>query len=152
MSAIPFGFVGAVLGHLLLGLPLSMMSVFGIVALSGVVVNASLVLVDFVNRRRAEGASAVEAVLDAARARFRPVVLTSLTTFVGLIPIMLEGSPQAQFIIPMAVSLGFGVVISTAVTLVLVPCTYLLLDDLYQRGPELGEVAADARPRSPITS
>ena len=131
MSAIPFGLVGAVLGHVLLGLPLSMMSLFGFVALSGVVVNASLVLVDFVNRRRAEGASAAEAVLDAGRARFRPVVLTSLTTFAGLIPIMLERSNQAQFIIPMAVSLGFGVIFSTSVTLLLVPCGYLLLEDLH---------------------
>ena len=149
MSAIPFGLVGAVLGHVLLGLPLSMMSIFGFVALSGVVVNASLVLIDFVNRRRADGASATEAALDASRARFRPVVLTSLTTFAGLIPIMLERSSQAQFIIPMAVSLGFGVIFSTAVTLLLVPCGYLLLDDLYRPSPKLRAMPANGRVAEP---
>ena len=128
MSAIPFGLVGAIGGHLLLGFQLSMLSLFGMVALSGVVVNSSLVYVDFINRRRDEGVPLVQAVRDAASARFRPVVLTSATTFVGLSPLMLERSAQAQFVIPMAVALAFGVVFSTLITLVLVPCGYVVLE------------------------
>ncbi|MFQ5418531.1 MAG: efflux RND transporter permease subunit, partial [Myxococcota bacterium] len=130
MSAIPFGLVGALIGHALLGHQLSMLSLFGMVALSGVVVNSSLVLVDFINRRRAAGASARDAAIEAAIARFRPVFLTALTTFAGLTPIMLERSAQAAFIIPMAISLAFGVLFATAITLVIVPCTYVILEDL----------------------
>ncbi|MBW2232130.1 MAG: efflux RND transporter permease subunit [Deltaproteobacteria bacterium] len=128
MSAIPFGLVGAIGGHLLLGFQLSMLSLFGMVALSGVVVNSSLVYVDFINRRRDEGVPLAQAVCDAAGARFRPVVLTSATTFVGLSPLMLERSAQAQFVIPMAVALAFGIVFSTLITLVLVPCGYVVLE------------------------
>ncbi len=130
MSVIPFGLVGAIGGHLLMGRQLSMMSVMGVVALSGVVVNASLVLVHHVNARRADGADIVSAVALAGVARFRPIVLTSLTTFAGLTPLLLERSMSAQFLIPMAISLAFGVVFSTLITLVLVPCGYLVLDDL----------------------
>ena len=136
MSAIPFGLVGAAWGHVLLGYDFTMYSVLGLVALSGVVVNASLVLVDYVNRRIADGADIREAVRDAARARFRPILLTSLTTFAGLSPLMLETSMQARFMIPMAVSLAFGVLFASFITLFLVPCSYLLLEDflaLFQR-------------------
>jgi len=130
MAVIPFGLVGAVGGHLLMGKSLSMMSVMGVVALSGVVVNASLVLVHAVNARRAAGQAIVEAVVGSGVARFRPIVLTSLTTFAGLTPLLLEKSVSAQFLIPMAISLGFGVAFSTVITLLLVPCGYLVLDDL----------------------
>jgi multidrug efflux pump subunit AcrB len=130
MSVIPFGFVGAIGGHLLLGYNLSFMSVIGIIALSGVVVNSSLVLVDFVNRRRAEGLSVLDAVRGAGVARFRPIVLTALTTFAGLTPLMMERSMQAQFLIPMAVSLAYGVIFATGVTLLVVPCAYLILEDV----------------------
>jgi len=130
MSVIPFGLVGAMAGHLLMGLHFSMMSVFGIVALSGVVVNSSLVLVHYVNARVAEGASGAEAVRQAGIARFRPILLTSLTTFAGLTPLLLERSLSAQFLIPMATSLGFGVLFATVIALFLVPSAYLVLDDL----------------------
>jgi multidrug efflux pump subunit AcrB len=136
MSAIPFGLVGAAWGHVLMGYEFTMYSVLGLVALSGVVVNASLVLVDYVNRRVAEGAGIQEAIRDAATARFRPILLTSLTTFAGLTPLMMETSMQARFMIPMAVSLAFGVLFASFITLFLVPCSYLLLEDflgLFQR-------------------
>jgi len=130
MSVIPFGVVGAILGHMLLGMNLSILSLMGMLALVGVVVNDSLVLVDYVNRRRAEGQSTVDAVRVAGVARFRAVMLTSLTTFAGLAPLIFEKSTQAQFLIPMAVSLGFGILFATFITLVLVPINYLILDDL----------------------
>ncbi|MGI9591068.1 MAG: efflux RND transporter permease subunit [Myxococcota bacterium] len=130
MSVIPFGIVGAVAGHLLTGRTLSFPSIMGIVALSGVVVNASLVLVVKVNRLRGEGRPLREAVVEGAASRFRPIVLTAVTTFVGLTPLMLEGSLQAQILIPMAISLAFGVLFATVITLVVVPCGYLILEDL----------------------
>jgi len=130
MSVIPFGLVGAVGGHILLGMGISMMSVFGVVALSGVVVNSSLVLVHYINSRRAAGANLREAVRDSGTARFRPIVLTSLTTFAGLAPILSEPSVSAQFLIPMATSLGFGVLFATSISLLLVPCIYMILEDL----------------------
>ncbi len=130
MTAIPFGVVGALLGHLLLGQVLSMLSILGVAALAGVVVNDSLVLVDYVNRKRSEGLSISEAARLAGRARFRPILLTSLTTFVGLIPLILEKSVQAQFLVPMAISLAFGVLYSTLITLLFLPCSYLILEDL----------------------
>ena len=130
MSAIPFGLVGAAWGHVLLGYVFTMYSVLGLVALSGVVVNASLVLVDYVNRRVADGASLEQAVLDSARTRFRPILLTSLTTFAGLSPLMLETSMQARFMIPMAISIAFGVLFASAITLFLVPTSYLILEDV----------------------
>ena len=128
MSSIPFGMTGAVLGHIFLGLNLSVLSMMGIVALTGVVVNDSLVMVDFINRYRAEGNSIKDAVLEAGPRRFRPIFLTSLTTFVGLVPLILEKSTQAKFMIPMAVSLSFGVLFATAITLLLVPVSYLTLE------------------------
>jgi multidrug efflux pump subunit AcrB len=103
---------------------------FGIVALSGVVVNDNLVLVVYINRKREEGMALSEAVLQAGVARFRPILLTSLTTFFGLMPLILEKSVQAQFLIPMAISLAFGVLFATAISLLLVPVAYLLLEDL----------------------
>jgi multidrug efflux pump subunit AcrB len=130
MSAIPFGLIGAVLGHLIMGLNLTILSMFGLVALTGVVVNGSLVLVDFINRYRASGHTLHEAIREAGVARFRPIWLTSLTTFAGLFPLILERSVQAQFLIPMAVSLGFGVLFSTLITLLLVPALYLVLEDI----------------------
>ncbi len=130
MAAIPFGLVGAVWGHVILGLNLTILSLFGIVALSGVVVNDSLVMVDFVNRFRERKGSLTDAVRQAGVVRFRPILLTSATTFVGLTPLMLEQSMQARFLIPMAVSLAFGVVFSTFITLMLIPAGYLVLNDL----------------------
>jgi multidrug efflux pump subunit AcrB len=130
MSAIPFGLIGAVLGHIVMGMDLTILSMFGIVALSGVVVNDNLVLVVYINRKREEGMALSEAVLQAGVARFRPILLTSLTTFFGLMPLILEKSVQAQFLIPMAISLAFGVLFATAISLLLVPVAYLLLEDL----------------------
>jgi len=130
MCCIPFGIVGAVTGHVIMGYNLSLMSLFGVVALSGVVVNDSLVLIDFANRRqRDEGASPAIAIQQAGIARFRAILLTTLTTFGGLAPMILETSRQARFMIPMAISLGFGILFATIIVLVLVPCFYLILED-----------------------
>ena len=129
MSVIPFGLAGAIGGHIIMGMSLSMMSIFGMLALAGVVVNDSLVLVDYVNRKRHEGTGIREAVRIAGVARFRAIMLTSMTTFAGLLPIMFEKSTQAQFLIPMAVSLGWGVLLGTFVTLLLVPINYMILED-----------------------
>ena len=133
MSVIPFGSLGAIAGHLLLGKPLTFFSLIGLVALSGVVVNASLMLVHFANRMSDEGVDASEAILAAGAARFRPILLTSLTTFVGLLPLMLETSVPLQALVPMAISLGFGVLFSTVFTLLLVPCEVLIIEDLRRR-------------------
>lgn len=130
MICIPFGIVGAVIGHILLGYSLSLMSLFGIVALSGVVVNDSLVFIDYVNIQRRKGHCAYDAVLEAGTARFRPILLTTLTTFGGLAPMILETSRQAKFLIPMAVSLGFGILFATCITLLLVPSFYLIFEDI----------------------
>lgn len=130
MSVIPFGLIGAVIGHMLLGLSMSIMSVFGLVALAGVVVNDSLIMVDFVNRARAQGVAIKQAVVEAGTQRFRAILLTSLTTFVGLAPIVLERSLQAQIVIPMAVSLAFGILFATVITLVLIPALYVMLEDV----------------------
>ena len=130
LIALPFGIVGALLGHMIMGLTPSYLSIFGMLALAGVVVNDSLVLVDFVNQRKAAGMSLRDAALEAGGKRFRPIILTSITTFVGLLPLMMETSLQAQFLIPMAVSLGFGVVFATVITLFLIPCSLLVAEDL----------------------
>ncbi len=130
MSAIPFGLVGAILGHLLLGMDLTIISMFGIVALAGVVVNDRLVLVDYVNRRRREGLSAEQALRLGGRSRFRPILLTSVTTFLGLTPLLLEKSIQAQFLMPMAVSLAFGVLFATFIALIVLPSADMILEDL----------------------
>jgi multidrug efflux pump subunit AcrB len=133
MSAIPFGLVGAVGGHMLMGFDLSLMSMMGLVALSGVVVNDSLVLIDYVNRTREKGNSAWDSVMAGATRRFRPILLTSLTTFFGLAPMIIETSVQARFLIPMALSLGFGVLFATAIILVFVPAGYLALEDFHSK-------------------
>ena len=130
MSVIPFGFIGAVIGHLIMGHVLSLISLFGLVALSGVLVNDSLVLVDFINRARSQGTPLFEAVLAGGRQRFRAIVLTSVTTVAGLSPILFEKSVQAQFLIPMAISMSFGLMGATVLVLVLVPALYLLLYDV----------------------
>jgi multidrug efflux pump subunit AcrB len=130
MMAIPMGYVGAVGGHVLMGYPLSMISFFGIIALSGVVVNDSLVLIDATNQKRRSGVSAYEAVRWGGTRRLRPILLTSLTTFFGLAPMITETSMQARFLIPMAISLGFGVLFATFVILLMVPALYLIVDDV----------------------
>jgi len=130
MSVIPFGAVGAILGHYIMDTGLMFFSLLGIIALSGVVVNASLVLVDYINRRRREGVELVEAVATAGVVRFRPIILTSVTTFIGLLPMLSRGGdPTTAFIIPMAISLAFGVLFATVITLILVPCLYLIVED-----------------------
>lgn len=129
MVGIPFGIVGAVMGHWVMGYSLSIMSMMGMVALAGVVVNDSLVLIDFANRERRDGAKVLPALLSAGSRRFRPILLTTLTTFGGLAPMIFETSRQARFMIPMALSLGFGILFSTVITLLLVPCLYLIVED-----------------------
>ncbi|RUO60610.1 efflux RND transporter permease subunit [Pseudidiomarina insulisalsae] len=129
MSVIPFGMIGAVIGHWVIGMPISILSLFGIIALAGVVVNDSLVMVDYVNQARRDGVPLRQAVQDAGSARFRAIILTSLTTFFGLLPIVLEKSLQAKMVIPMAISLAFGILFATVITLLLIPCLYLILDD-----------------------
>lgn len=130
MSVIPFGMIGAVMGHWIMGMGLTLMSVLGMLALVGVVVNDSLVLVDYINKQRRQGAALMDAVITAGASRFRPVMLTSITTFIGLMPLLFETQTQAQFLIPMAVSLGFGIIFATFITLLLVPVNYLLVDRL----------------------
>jgi multidrug efflux pump subunit AcrB len=129
MLVIPFSTIGAILGHSILGMTLSMMSILGMLALAGVAVNDSLVLVHWINKKRNEGLSTLDAARTAGAARFRPILLTSLTTFFGLSPLLLEKSTQAQFLIPMAVSLGFGILYATLLSLILIPSAYVILDD-----------------------
>jgi len=131
MSVIPFGIIGAVIGHWLMGYTLTMLSMLGLMALTGVAINDSLVLVDYVNQRhRAAGDSLRRSVERAGVVRFRPVLLTSLTTFFGLLPLLLERSSSAQFLVPMAISLGFGILFATAITLILVPVNIMIGNDL----------------------
>ncbi len=132
MSAIPFGLIGAVIGHIIMGFQLTLLSMFGIVALTGVVVNDSLILIDLINRKRKDTTDAQlkRMVIESAQRRFRPIILTTMTTFFGLIPMILEQSLQAQFLVPMAISLGFGVVFATLITLVLIPTLYVILEDV----------------------
>ncbi|WP_339768188.1 efflux RND transporter permease subunit [uncultured Paraglaciecola sp.] len=130
MSVIPFSLTGAIWGHFIFDIDLSMMSTFGIIAAAGVVINDSLVMTDFVNQQRAMGVRLKDSVINAGCARFRAITLTSITTFAGVLPIMFETSLQAKFVIPMAVALGFSVMYATLVTLVLVPCLYLILEDI----------------------
>jgi len=130
MAAIPFGIVGAVMGHMIMGFNLSILSMFGLVALSGVVVNDSLLLIDKINDNRRNGMLLRDAIVAAGTRRFRPIILTSLTTFFGLTPMILETSVQAQFLVPMAISLGFGILFATGITLLLIPTFYLILEDI----------------------
>ena len=143
MSIIPFGMIGAILGHWIMGMELTIMSLLGMLALIGVIVNDSLVLVDYINKKVGEGMDVMQAVLTSGAARFRPVILTSLTTFIGLIPLLFEQSTQAQFLIPMAVSLGFGILFATLITLILIPVNYLMVEQIktffgYQQSASLG--------------
>jgi len=138
MAAIPFGIIGAIIGHMILGFDLSLISFMGVIALSGVVVNGALIMIDFANRKRqTENMPAFEAIHMAGLRRFRPIILTTLTTFGGLTPIILETSRQAAYLIPMAISLGFGIVFATAIMLVLVPCLYMILEDFHGRAPQV---------------
>ena len=142
MVSIPFGIIGAILGHLIMGYSLSLNSLFGVVALSGVVVNDSLVLIDLANRNTQGGMTPLEAILGAGIQRFRPILLTTVTTFGGLMPMIMETSFQARMMIPMAISLGFGVLFATLITLVLVPSLYLIVDDIagvFGRRKRVGE-------------
>lgn len=134
LIAIPFGTVGAVLGHLLMGYSLSIMSLFGMMALAGVVVNDSLILVDFINRKRGDGEDTLRSVKEAVIQRVRPITLTTVTTFVGLAPMILETSRQARFLIPMALSLGFGILFATLLTLILIPALYMIIEDFMGLG------------------
>ena len=133
MSVIPFGAIGAVIGHIIMGRSISMFSLFGLIALAGVVVNDSLILVDFINKARAKGVEIREAVITAGTARFRAIILTSFTTAAGLLPIMFETNPQAQAIIPTAISIGYGIIFATIITLFLIPALYLLQEDFFRR-------------------
>ena len=125
MLAVPFGAIGALLGHIIMDITPSYLSIFGILALAGVVVNDSLVMVDFINQKIRRGDDLFESVIHSGTRRFRPIFLTSITTFAGLVPILLDRSLQAQFLIPMAVSLAFGILFATAITLYLIPCSYV---------------------------
>jgi multidrug efflux pump subunit AcrB len=130
MMAIPFGLIGAILGHLIMGSEFTIVSIFGIVALSGIVVNDSLILIDFINRAVRSGIKIDEAVIQSGRVRFRPVVLTSVTTVAGLFPLLLERSFQSQFLVPMAISICFGLLAATVLTLLFVPALYLIVRDV----------------------
>ena len=131
MISIPFGIVGSIIGHMLLGYSLSVISIFGMVALTGVVVNDSLVLIDFANTKRRAGQDCFSAIKQSAVQRFRPILLTTLTTFMGLMPMMFETSREAVMMVPMAISLGFGVLFATFITLIIVPSFYVILEDVH---------------------
>ena len=128
LCAVPFGIIGAVIGHIILGFDLSLISIMGVIALSGVVVNDSLIMIDYANRQRKE-MSPFKAIHQAGLRRFRPIMLTTITTFGGLVPIIFERSLQAQYLIPMAISLGFGILFATGIILLLVPSLYMVLED-----------------------
>jgi multidrug efflux pump subunit AcrB len=152
MMAIPFGLIGAVFGHLVMGMEFTIISLFGIVALSGIVVNDSLILIDFINRAERSGVDIETAVVESGKARFRPVLLTSVTTIAGLLPILLERSFQAQFLIPMAISICFGLLAATVLTLLYVPALYLIVRDVrnlvvgrFQRKEDSGPMADGRR-------
>jgi len=132
MSVIPFGFIGAVIGHMVFSVSINILSVFGIIALAGVVVNDSLILVEFANRGRKDNLSLEDAIVSAGKKRFRAILLTTLTTFVGLLPLLFETSAQAQFVIPMALSLSFGILFASTITLVLIPCLYFVVESNHQ--------------------
>jgi len=150
MFAIPFGIIGALVGHLVLGMEVTLWSLVGMIAVSGIVVNDNLVLVDFINRNTERGIPMMESIRQAGAARFRPIILTSLTTFGGLVPLMMETSLQAQFLIPMAISIAFGVMFATLVSLVLVPATYHILVDLNQLARDAALFFSGAR-RGPVS-
>jgi multidrug efflux pump subunit AcrB len=144
LTAVPFGIMGGIFGHLILNWEVSMFSLLGVIACAGVVVNDNLVLIDRINQLRASGHGVMESLLQGGQDRFRPIILTSLTTFIGLLPIMSETSVQAQFLIPMVNSLAFGVLFATGVTLILVPSLYLLGEQVRNRLFTRDNVAAEA--------
>ncbi len=154
MAAIPFGVVGAVLGHMLMGMSLSMISIFGVIALAGVVINAAIVMIAYANDARLAGLSAFEAIWQAGVRRFRPILLTTLTTFGGLAPMIFETSRQAQFLIPMAVSLGYGILFATFIVLLLIPALYLVVEDLrwLANPPKPGDAPRGPRDPAPVRS
>jgi len=151
MISIPFGVVGAVIGHAIMGYNLSVMSMMGVIALSGVVVNDSLVLINYANQLRDQGMSLADAVRNAGIRRFRPILLTTLTTFGGLAPMIFETSRQARFMIPMALSLGYGILFATFISLLIVPCLYLVVEDVKRvlgvgQEPEAATVSQPGQP------
>jgi multidrug efflux pump subunit AcrB len=146
MIAIPFGLIGAILGHLVMGMQFTIISIFGIVALSGIVVNDSLILIDFINRSVRSGMETHQAVVESGKARFRPVLLTSVTTIAGLLPLLLERSFQAQFLIPMAISISFGLLVATILTLLYVPALYLIVRDMSNMFKSGFQKAEDSSP------
>jgi multidrug efflux pump subunit AcrB len=148
LTAVPFGIMGAIFGHVILNWEISVFSLLGVIACAGVVVNDNLVLIDRINRHRVAGRSVMESLLEGAEDRFRPIILTSLTTFIGLLPIMSETSVQAQFLIPMVTSLAFGVLFATGVTLLLVPSLYLLGEQICAYLPQR-RAPLDEAPRAP---
>ncbi len=150
MSVIPFGIIGAVIGHVVMGEAVSMFSLFGLVALAGVVVNDSLIMIDFINKAREKGMPVKQAVIESGTQRFRAIILTSITTAVGLMPIMAEGSLQAQTVIPMAISLSFGIIFATVITLFLIPCLYMLQLDGFKRSRYLWDLLL-GRPEPDLT-
>ena len=150
MSVIPFGIIGAVIGHVVMGEAVSMFSLFGLVALAGVVVNDSLIMIDFINKAREKGMSVKQAVIESGTQRFRAIILTSITTAVGLMPIMAERSLQAQTVIPMAISLSFGIIFATVITLFLIPCLYMLQLDGFKRSRYLWDLLL-GRPEPDLT-
>ena len=130
MFAIPFGLIGVVFGHILFGYNLQFLSVVGFLALTGIVVNDALILVNFAKRMRAEGMDRMEAMVEAGRVRVRPILLTSITTFLGISPLIFFATGQTAFLSPMAVSLGFGLLFATGIILISIPCFYMVADDL----------------------
>jgi multidrug efflux pump subunit AcrB len=151
MFAIPFGFIGVILGHIIFGEYLQFLSLIGFLALSGIVVNDSLLLIDFARRLRSEGMSSVDAMIEAGRRRIRPIMLTTITTFLGVSPLIFFSSGQTAFLAPMAISLGFGLLFATLLILVALPCFYLIADDMRTKtlrffGKELKPYAAAATP------
>jgi len=152
MYAVPFGLLGAILGHFVMGLEVTLWSLIGMCAVSGIVVNDNLVLVDYINRLLKSGITLKQAIVEASVSRFRPIILTTLTTFFGLVPLMLEQSVQAKFLIPMTVSLGFGVIFATMVTLILVPSTYVIVSDIRSKLFGKRENDASRVQMSPLTN
>ena len=132
MLAIPFAIVGVIIGHVIFDYNLQFLSMIGFLALTGIVVNDSLILVDFANKRRAQGLSCFDAVLDSGRVRIRPILLTTITTFLGISPLIFFAGGQTAFLSPMAVSLGFGLIFATVLILIVVPCFYMVMNDLRQ--------------------
>jgi len=138
MAVIPFGIVGVILGHLILGIPFTTTAILGILGLSGVVVNDSLVMIDFIDQRLRDGAPTRTAIIEGAKGRFRPIMLTSVTTFLGFTPLILERAIQAQFLRPFAASLGFGIVITTAILMMVVPALYTIRSSVIPRTETAG--------------